>query len=54
MNTLLGMVLKDKQVERYNVFTSLEDIKVTLRNQRFCLDMIDSFLVHVKGVIACE
>lgn len=54
MKNLLGLILKDKQVEKYNVFSSLEDIKGMLINHRFCLDMIDSRLAHVEGHIACE
>jgi len=54
MKTLLGLVLKDKQLERYNVFTSLEEIKRILWNQRLCLEKIDSFLAHIEGHIAYD
>lgn len=54
MKTLLGMFPKDKKVERYIVFASLEDIKRKIRNQRFFLDKIDSHLAHVEGHISCE
>ena len=47
MKALLGLVLKDKQVQRYIVFTSLEDIERMLMNQRFFLNQIDSLLTHV-------
>lgn len=51
MKTLLDVVLKDKQVERYNVFASLEEIHRLLRNQRFTLDRLDARLAHVEGHI---
>jgi len=41
VNTLFVMVFKDREVERYNLFSSLEDIKRMIRNQIFFLDKID-------------
>lgn len=52
MKTFLGLVLKDKQVEKYNAFASLEDIERLLRNQMFFLDRIDSHLAHVESHIS--
>lgn len=54
MKTLLDLVLKDEQVERYNVFATMEDIKTILRNECFFLDKIDSCLAHVEGHISCK
>ena len=54
MKTLLDMVMKDKQVERYDVFGLLEDIKITLRNQHFSIDSLDARLSHVKWHLQCE
>lgn len=51
MKTLFDMVLKDKQVELYNVCASLEDIKRMLRNQHFTLDRLDARLTHEEGHI---
>lgn len=51
---LLNMVLKEKQVEQYNVFASLKDIKKMLRNKCFTLDRMDTRLAHVQGHIQCD
>jgi len=48
MATLLHLIFKDKQVETYNIFSSLEDINCMLHNERFCLDNVDSRLAHVE------
>lgn len=53
MKTLLGIVLKDKQMERYIVFASLEDIKRMLRNQCFFMEL-DVRLAHVEGHLQCD
>lgn len=54
MMTLLHLIYKDKQVENYNVFSFLEDIKQMLRNMRFFLDNVDSYLVKVEGFFVCD
>jgi len=54
MKNLLVLVIKDKKLEWYNVFATLEDIKRILRNQFFCLDRNGYHLAHVKGHIAHE
>lgn len=38
----------DKQAERYNIFTSLEDVKQAQCNQRFYLERIDEWLAHIE------
>lgn len=54
MNSLLHMILMDKQVEIYNVLVLLEDIKIMLRNQHFFIDKLVEKLVHVKGHLQCD
>lgn len=49
MDTLLGPIFKNRQAENYNVFSSSEDIKHMIHNQRFYLDNLDSYLAHVEG-----
>jgi len=51
---MLGLILKDKQVDKYNFFATLEDIKRMLKNQRFFHDKIDSRLAHVESHIVRE
>lgn len=53
MKTLLGLVLRDKQVEKY-IFASLEDIKRMLRNMCLYVDGIDSCLRHVESHVPCK
>lgn len=48
MDTLLQLVFKANQVDNYNVFSGLEDIKHILRNHRFNLNNIYSRLNHVE------
>lgn len=45
----LGLALKDKKVERFNVFTSLGYIKISLGNQHSTLDRLDAMIAHVDG-----
>lgn len=54
MKTYLGLVLRDKQVEKYNIFTYLEDVKRMLRNLHLCIDRIDGKLRHVDGHVPCK
>jgi len=54
MDTLLGPIFKNRQVENYNVFSSLEDIKHMIHNQRFSLDNLDSYLAHVEGFLVSD
>lgn len=49
MKTLLCLISKDKQVENYNVFSSLEYIKQMLHNMIFHLDNVDSCMEKVEG-----
>lgn len=49
MKNLLRLILKDKKVERYNVFASLEDINRMLMNQCFTLDRLAIRMTHVEG-----
>lgn len=54
MFTFLRSVLKDKQVENYNIFSSLEYIYRMIHNQRFYLDNLDSCLACVEGHIVSD
>jgi len=54
MNTLLGLILMDKQVEKNNFLAFLEDVKRMLRNLRFLMDIIDGHLMHVESHVPCE
>jgi len=38
----VSLVLQDKQVETYNLFFSLEDVKIMLRNLWYYFDRVDS------------
>lgn len=49
MNTLLGLILTDKQMDKYNIFSSLEHVMTMLRNQKFNLHKIDSCLAYVES-----
>jgi len=49
MKTLLGLVLRDKQVKKYNIYASIEDVKRMLRNLRFCVETIATHLMCVKN-----
>lgn len=46
--TLLCLTFKDKQDENYNVFSSLEDIKLMVCHQYLFRDYVDSCLYHVE------
>lgn len=54
MDTLLGMVLRDKQFDNNNIFASQEDIKCLLRNIHLCLDDIDYHLNHMETYMVSE
>lgn len=54
MKILLGLVLRYKQVEKYNLFASLEDIKRMLRNTRVYVNGIGAHLRHVEIHVTCE
>lgn len=54
MNIFLALVLSDKQVEKYKMFSSMEDVKRMLRTFWFYVDKINALLVHVKSHIPCE
>ncbi len=51
MDTLLHLIFKDKQEDKYNVLFALEDIKHMLWNQRFCLDNVDSWLARMESFL---
>lgn len=40
MKTLMGLLLRDKQFEEYNISASIEDVKNMLRNLSFCVENI--------------
>lgn len=52
--TLLHLNFKDKQVESYNVFPSLKDIKCLFQNRRFYLDNVDQHLAHVESFFVSD
>lgn len=54
MKTLLGLVLRNKQFERYDIFNSMDKMKRMLKNDRFCLDIFKSQLAHTESHIPCE
>lgn len=54
MDKLLCLIFKDKQVESYNLFVGLEDIKCMLWSQRFCLDSVESRLAQVENFIVSD
>jgi len=49
-----GFGLEDKEVEKYNISTSLEEVKRMLRNLRFPVDKIEARLMRVEIHIACD
>lgn len=54
MKVLLGLVLRDKKVEKYNIFASLENMKRMLRNLRFGVEELDAPLMNVESHIVCD
>ena len=54
MDTLLGPIFQNRQAENYNVFSSSEDIKHMIHNQRFYLGNMDAYLAHVEGFPASD
>lgn len=54
MKALLGFLLRDKQVESYNIFSSLGDVKRILRNNMFLLERTDTRLPHVESDVSCD
>jgi len=54
MATLLCLIFKDKKVENYNSFSSLEDIKSMLQNQRLFLEYVDSRLAGVEFFLVID
>lgn len=50
----MGLVLRDKQVEKYNIFVSIEDVMRMLRNLRFCVDNIEAHVMHVESHTSCD
>lgn len=54
MKTLLVLIVKEKKVEQYNVFSTFKVIKRWLKNQFSWLDRIYYCLTYVEGHIAHE
>lgn len=54
MKTILGLVLRHKEVEKYNLIASIEDVKRMLQNLHFMVDGIDACLRHAESHIPCE
>ena len=52
--TFMCLLLKEKQMESYNVFSLLEDIKRILHNMRICLDNVDSHLARVESTFVSD
>lgn len=48
------MVLRDKQVDNYNIFVGQDNIKHLLRNICFCLDYIHSHLNHMDKFVVSD
>lgn len=51
MDTLLSMVLRDRQVDNYNIFVGQEDVNRLLKNIHLFLDDINSCLHCVENYI---
>lgn len=54
MKIILVLVLRDKQVQKYNIFAFVEDVKRMLRNLRFCVDKIKACLMILERHIYCD
>lgn len=54
MKMILGLVLRDKQVKKYNIYASNEDLKMMLRNLRVCMENIATHLMHVESHISYD
>jgi len=54
MKKLFSVVLRDKQIEKYNIFASLEGVKRMLRNLCVFVDGIDVCLRNVENYVPCE
>lgn len=54
MKMLLGLVLRDKHADKYNIFAFIEDVKRMPRNLRFCVDNLKNHLMHVEDHIPCN
>lgn len=51
METLLSMVIRDKQVDNYKLFAGQEDIKHILRDIRYNLDDIVVWLSSIERYV---
>lgn len=53
MKTLLATVCTERQVDRYNVFASLEDVKWEQINQQFYMERMDACMAQMEHHIPC-